>query len=291
MLNRWADNRVRRNGLAYVLVPERHKDGAIHLHGFFTESVPLLDSGTMKLPGAKRRGVRAMRSSARNGRPPVQSLCTTFRGGRWGSQRPFRWMEHMRRPSRIAANMSGKRRKRLGGRWFFRGGKLGKPVVEYAEVDVNDVAACEGAYTFTAGGHMFALLRGKGVETCVSHPEESSLQFSESEIAEKCQEPKGCGDLSHDSESEKKRKGLCGTMRTEYLLEREVERVMSALMPSNRLVCKVCLHGPAGQRRFVAAPVADREAILDCGAEDGEAASGQFAGQVDFGAAFGIRWD
>lgn len=31
-------------------------------------------------------------------------------------------------------------------------------------------------------------------------------------------------------------------MRTEYLLEREVERVLMALMPSNRLVCKVCLH-------------------------------------------------
>ena len=35
VLNRWADNRVRRHGLRYVLVPERHKDGAIHLHGFF----------------------------------------------------------------------------------------------------------------------------------------------------------------------------------------------------------------------------------------------------------------
>ena len=41
VINRWADNRVRRNGLAYVLVPERHKDGAIHLHGFINESLPL----------------------------------------------------------------------------------------------------------------------------------------------------------------------------------------------------------------------------------------------------------
>lgn len=31
-------------------------------------------------------------------------------------------------------------------------------------------------------------------------------------------------------------------MRTEYLLEREVERVLAALMPSNRLVMRVCLH-------------------------------------------------
>lgn len=31
-------------------------------------------------------------------------------------------------------------------------------------------------------------------------------------------------------------------MTTEYLLEREVEHVLAALTPSNRLVCRVCLH-------------------------------------------------
>lgn len=31
-------------------------------------------------------------------------------------------------------------------------------------------------------------------------------------------------------------------MKTEYLLEREVERILSALMPSNRLVMRVALH-------------------------------------------------
>ena len=31
-------------------------------------------------------------------------------------------------------------------------------------------------------------------------------------------------------------------MTTEYLLNREVEHVLAALMPSNRLVCRVCLH-------------------------------------------------
>lgn len=33
-LGRWCDNMVRRHGLRYVLVPERHKDGAFHFHGF-----------------------------------------------------------------------------------------------------------------------------------------------------------------------------------------------------------------------------------------------------------------
>lgn len=31
-------------------------------------------------------------------------------------------------------------------------------------------------------------------------------------------------------------------MKTEYLLNREVDRVLAALTPSNRLICRVCLH-------------------------------------------------
>lgn len=41
----WLDNMVRRRGLAYVLVPERHKDGAIHFHGFFNGVLEGVDSG------------------------------------------------------------------------------------------------------------------------------------------------------------------------------------------------------------------------------------------------------
>ena len=42
-LNHWLDNQVRRKGLAYVLVPERHKDGAIHFHGFFNDALEARD--------------------------------------------------------------------------------------------------------------------------------------------------------------------------------------------------------------------------------------------------------
>ena len=44
-LNVWLDNQVRRRGLAYVLVPERHKDGAIHFHGLFNDALEVVDSG------------------------------------------------------------------------------------------------------------------------------------------------------------------------------------------------------------------------------------------------------
>ena len=45
-LKTFLSNRVQRDGLAYVLVPELHKDGAIHFHGLINSSaVKLKDSG------------------------------------------------------------------------------------------------------------------------------------------------------------------------------------------------------------------------------------------------------
>lgn len=44
-LNQWLGNRVRRDGLKYVLVPEHHKDGAIHFHGCFNNALSLSFSG------------------------------------------------------------------------------------------------------------------------------------------------------------------------------------------------------------------------------------------------------
>ncbi|MCI8934496.1 MAG: hypothetical protein HFE80_08330 [Clostridiaceae bacterium] len=41
----WLDNRVRRKGLAYILVPELHQDGAIHLHGLINNALQIVDSG------------------------------------------------------------------------------------------------------------------------------------------------------------------------------------------------------------------------------------------------------
>lgn len=291
VLNRWADNRVRRNGLAYVLVPERHKDGAIHLHGFFTESVPLSDSGTMKLPGAKRprrpRDAKQRAEWEAAGAKPVYNIP----GWTLGFSTAIPLDGAYEAAVAYCCKYVRKAAEKIGGRWFYRGGKLGKPVVEYADVDVNDVAACEGAYTFTAGGHMFAMVRGKGVETCVSHPEESNLQFSESEFVEKCPAPMASGGLSHNSADEKEEEAMwhnengISTGKGSRARHGCTDAVKSAGVQG------VFTYRAANQRRFGAASVADRAAILDCGAEDGETASGEPAGQVDFGDAFGIRWD
>ena len=53
-LNKFLANRVQRQGLKYVFVPELHKDGAIHFHGLINDSVNLVDSGTYIAPGCKK---------------------------------------------------------------------------------------------------------------------------------------------------------------------------------------------------------------------------------------------
>lgn len=45
-LRHFLDNRVQRKGLKYIIVPELHKDGAVHFHGLINSSaVQLKDSG------------------------------------------------------------------------------------------------------------------------------------------------------------------------------------------------------------------------------------------------------
>lgn len=49
-LSVWLSNRVRRNGLKYVLVPEKHKSGAIHFHGITnSDGLKLIPSGYWKV--------------------------------------------------------------------------------------------------------------------------------------------------------------------------------------------------------------------------------------------------
>lgn len=47
-LNTWLNNRVQRKGLKYILVPEYHKDRAIHFHGLTNNVLKLANSGKVR---------------------------------------------------------------------------------------------------------------------------------------------------------------------------------------------------------------------------------------------------
>lgn len=51
---KWLDNMVQRRGLKALIVPEYHKDGAVHFHGLINDSLKMVHSGNYKIKGEKR---------------------------------------------------------------------------------------------------------------------------------------------------------------------------------------------------------------------------------------------
>ena len=158
-LNQVMDNLVRRRGLAYVLVPERHKDGAIHFHGFFNDALEARDSGTVSLPGQKApRRPRSARQRAKwleDGGKPVYNLP----GWSWGFTTAIElYGEYDRAVSYVckyigkelapSPNGDGLEPQKIGGRWYYSGGALGRPQVTYAELEFRQAEQEPGAYRF-----------------------------------------------------------------------------------------------------------------------------------------------
>lgn len=170
-LNTWLDNAVRRQGLAYVLVPELHKDGAIHFHGFFNDSLPVSDSGTIIPPDGKK---------PRKPRSKVQREDWLSKGGKivynlpkwgFGFSTAIELYGDYHRAVAYVCKYIGKEMdgEKIGGRWYYSGGELGHPDVSYFDCSVEEIAELEGAYRFTIpdAGMGFAMVTLKGGETNV----------------------------------------------------------------------------------------------------------------------------
>lgn len=54
LVSKWLDNKVQRRGLKYLIVPEYHKDGAIHFHGLFNDALDFVSSERYKIRGNKK---------------------------------------------------------------------------------------------------------------------------------------------------------------------------------------------------------------------------------------------
>lgn len=133
----WLDNMVRREGLAYVLVPERHKDGAIHFHGFFTDAVRAVESGHTDGAGHKVYNLPEW----------TLGFSTAIElYGTYGSAVGY------------VCKYVRKQDEKIGGRWFYSGGKLAKPAVSYPDVEWREAHEA-GGYEFSVGGSAYVILR------------------------------------------------------------------------------------------------------------------------------------
>lgn len=171
-LSTWADNEARRCGLRYVLVPERHKDGAIHFHGFAAwDRAPgpvWVDSGTVRRPGIKKpcRPADAEQRAAWL----AEGGQVVYNAPRWRlgySTALHVYGDYLAAVGYcckyIGKDLGREGGGRIGGRWYYSGGALHEPRTEYVPMSVDDVLSLPGAHAFSVdqAGLGMAVWRGR----------------------------------------------------------------------------------------------------------------------------------
>jgi hypothetical protein len=121
-LNAWLSNRVERKGLTYVVVPEYHKDGAIHFHGMLSDTLPMVNSGHKT---KKRRVIYNL---------PDWTLgfTTAVRVPEKERERTRNYIcKYITKQLDFRAGTPEK----VGGRWYLSGGELQRPQYIYTDTD------------------------------------------------------------------------------------------------------------------------------------------------------------
>lgn len=162
VLNAWCSNAVQRYGLRYILVPERHKKGGIHFHGFFSDSLEAVDSGTMKPPGGgkpRRPRSKAQREEwLRNGGQIVYNLPHWT----WGFTTAMDLYGEYPAAVAYVCKYIGKDGEKPAGRWYYSGGDLREPEVTFAEISPAELREefGEKAYLLYPPGKQIAVVNG-----------------------------------------------------------------------------------------------------------------------------------
>ena len=111
-LSQWCSNQVKRRGLRYILVPERHKDGALHFHGFFSDALEAVASGH------RDKGGRMIYNL------PQWTLGFTAAIELYGDYAGA---------VAYVCKYIGKQGDKPAGRWYYSGGDLREPETEYID--------------------------------------------------------------------------------------------------------------------------------------------------------------
>lgn len=165
-LNAWASNAVQRHGLRYILVPERHKKGGIHFHGFFNDALPAVDSGTIRVPWAKKP--RKPRSKAERDEWLSAGGQIVYNLPGWALGFTTAMELYGDYPAAVAyvCKYIGKDGTKPAGRWYYSGGDLREPRAEYFEMSPAELVAEYGdrAMVIYPPGKQIAVVNGIRME-------------------------------------------------------------------------------------------------------------------------------
>lgn len=165
-MSQWCNNQVKRRGLAYILIPEHHKDGAIHFHGFFNDALPAVASGhkdgsghmIYNLPGWTL-GFTAAIQTYGDYAGAVAYVCKYI--GKELDAQPAQGGKTQLTPA-----------EKIGGRWYYSGGQLASPAVDYCEIAPAELVEVYGdrAFVFDVEGvARFAVCNGLKIDKEDNH--------------------------------------------------------------------------------------------------------------------------
>lgn len=139
-VNRTLDNLVRRQGLAYILVPELHQDGAYHFHGFIRGRIELVDSGTIRRPGDPKP--RRPHSAQERAEWLKAGGHVVYNWPAWGlgfSTALSLYGDYAAAVAYVCKYIGKQDGERPMGRWYYSGGGLAEPPKEYALLDFREI--------------------------------------------------------------------------------------------------------------------------------------------------------
>ena len=139
-LNVWASNAVQRYGLKYLLVPERHKKGGIHFHGFFNAALPAVDSGTIRVPWAKKPRRPRSENERQEWLAAGGRIVYNLPGWTLGFTTAMELYGDYPAAVAYVCKYIGKDGTKPAGRWYYSGGDLQEPTVEYFEMSPAELA-------------------------------------------------------------------------------------------------------------------------------------------------------
>lgn len=147
-LNMWLNHQVSRRGLCYVMVPELHKDGAVHFHGLLNGAIEAEDSGTVIPRGEDkpRRPVSAWQRGdwLRRGGRIVYNLPSWPYGFTTALKLEGCYEKAVNYVCKYISKGLGEYDpytppQKIGGRWYYSGGDLKTPGVEFFNSNMEDL--------------------------------------------------------------------------------------------------------------------------------------------------------
>jgi hypothetical protein len=147
-LQAWLRNKVQRNGLKYIIVPEYHKDGrSIHFHGLINGALDMVPSGTYIRPeGGKPVKAETIRRSGGD----LEQCKPVYNIPAWDYGFTTAIHVYGERTSAAAyvckyitkeADYAGGDVRKIGGRYFLHSSNIRQPYVLYGYADFD---AAEG---------------------------------------------------------------------------------------------------------------------------------------------------